>query len=365
MTQLAPEIYREVGIDGTWKVGFEAVATLFGDVSGKSILDYGSGTGRSTRFLRELGANVVGIDNSREMVAEAQMQNPDLEFRLLDETSPNRIFDAALSSFVHLEAESKRGMEEIARSVYGFLREDGIYVILTANSAMWGNDYESFSSYFPDDFAKRSGDKVNVHIKNPSLDFQDHYWEQDDYVDSLCKGGFTVVGARKVSGKEDWPPISPFLVITAIKKSKPENYQHDGIVYEPVFKTSRGSIYYLNRDSGLWLRSRERERKSSLETGGIVIGSLDPRFRDGRLDWMWDRFAKEGSVYGFAPEFRLNYEPFDLRLPNRQLTSTDFEEVSEGRVRLKDDAHHDQNLTIHVGNLIKEIYQHVNPLNIR
>ncbi len=144
-----------------------------------------------------------------------------------------------------------------------------------------------------------------------------------------------------------------------------ENYQHDGIEYEPVFKTSRGSIYFLNRDSGLWLRRRERERKSSLETGGIVIGSLHPRYRDGRVDWIWNRFSEDGTVYGFAPNFQLNMEPFDLRLPNRQLTLDDFKEIRGGRVKLKDELHDDPSLEIHIGNSISEIYQEVNPLDIR
>jgi SAM-dependent methyltransferase len=47
------ELYGLLGIEGTtYRIGFDAVAKLLGDVSGKTFLDFGCGTGRSARFLR-------------------------------------------------------------------------------------------------------------------------------------------------------------------------------------------------------------------------------------------------------------------------------------------------------------------------
>ena len=44
------ELYGLLGIEGTtYQIGFDAVAKLLGDITGKTFLDFGCGTGRSAR----------------------------------------------------------------------------------------------------------------------------------------------------------------------------------------------------------------------------------------------------------------------------------------------------------------------------
>lgn len=52
----------------------------------KKILDIGCGPGNSTAVLarRYPGAHILGIDNSEEMIAQAQRDYPSLQFRLFD-----------------------------------------------------------------------------------------------------------------------------------------------------------------------------------------------------------------------------------------------------------------------------------------
>ena len=67
------ELYGLLGIEGTtYQIGFDAVAKLLGDVSGKAFLDFGCGTGRSARFLKELGArHVHAVDHDQTMIDQA------------------------------------------------------------------------------------------------------------------------------------------------------------------------------------------------------------------------------------------------------------------------------------------------------
>lgn len=47
------ERYGSLGIEETtYQIGFDAVANLLGDITGKTFLDFGCGTGRSARFLK-------------------------------------------------------------------------------------------------------------------------------------------------------------------------------------------------------------------------------------------------------------------------------------------------------------------------
>ena len=219
---LTPESYGRIVIDGTWRYGFNEVAEMLGPLHGKRALDYGCGTGRSTRFLSELGADVVGTDSNPRMIEVAQRQNQALEYRLIQDgliPESDGSFDAALSGFVHLEISARDEMCRVDREVCRVLKPRGIYVVLTANPEMWGHQYESFSSSFPPDFAGRGGQKINVQIRTGTgtIEFVDYYWEEADYTRSLETAGFAVEEAKKVvAGEKEAPP--PFLVIRAAKR---------------------------------------------------------------------------------------------------------------------------------------------------
>jgi SAM-dependent methyltransferase len=186
--------YARVGIAGTWKTGFEAVARMMCPLTDMYALDYGSGTGRSSQFLRELGARVLGVDNDIEMVQKASFLNPDLEFRLVEDSkipSPDSTFDAALSSFVHVMIPTREEMQNIAQEVSRVLKPSGSYVILPANPEMWGLEYESF--------------------------FSNYLWKEEDYIDDLRKAGFKAFGIKKPVPKNDLSSVPPFIVIKARK----------------------------------------------------------------------------------------------------------------------------------------------------
>src|SRR5579871_6916019 len=67
------ELYGLLGIDGTtYQIGFDAVAELLGDITGKIFLDFGCGAGRSARFLKGLGAeHVYAVDHDQNMISQA------------------------------------------------------------------------------------------------------------------------------------------------------------------------------------------------------------------------------------------------------------------------------------------------------
>ncbi|HTP09157.1 MAG TPA: class I SAM-dependent methyltransferase, partial [Anaerolineae bacterium] len=49
--------------------------------NGGIICDMGCGPGQIARYLRDLGAQVIGVDLSAQMIEEAQQLNPDIEFK--------------------------------------------------------------------------------------------------------------------------------------------------------------------------------------------------------------------------------------------------------------------------------------------
>jgi ubiquinone/menaquinone biosynthesis C-methylase UbiE len=66
-------------------------------------LDFGCGTGRSTRFLRQLGFDVTGVDISENMLRIAREFDPAGDYRLAPEDKLGELalgtFDLVLSAF--------------------------------------------------------------------------------------------------------------------------------------------------------------------------------------------------------------------------------------------------------------------------
>jgi len=211
--------YTNAAIKGTIQYGFTALAKILGTIQTKKVVDYGCGTGRSTKFIKELGAEVMGVDIRSDMIASAKKQYPDIVFKLIENAKTpfsNDTFDLAISTFVQLEMASTNEMELVANEVFRILKIGGKFIILTVNPESWGNTYQSFSSNFPKVFARQSGQKINVKMKTKigEIKFQDYYWETKDYLKPLENAGFQIEEVRKITAEKDPPP---FLIIKALK----------------------------------------------------------------------------------------------------------------------------------------------------
>jgi trans-aconitate methyltransferase len=87
---------------------------------GERILDLGCGTGELTREIMQRGANVLGIDADAQMISQAKVQNPSIDFRVddaqnfsLDEPVDGVFSNAAL----HWVTEAERTVICISRTL--------------------------------------------------------------------------------------------------------------------------------------------------------------------------------------------------------------------------------------------------------
>ena len=85
----------------------DAIAHFAGPISGRTVLDVGTGTGRIAMFLAQAGAAVTGVDASEEMLKvgreRAAEQHADVHFVAGDAhalTFPDRSFDVVVCSRV-------------------------------------------------------------------------------------------------------------------------------------------------------------------------------------------------------------------------------------------------------------------------
>jgi len=102
-----------------WRLG-AGVVELLAPQSGERILDVGCGTGQLTAEIAKRGAQVVGLDNSANMIGQARQNYPGMSFVLGDATSFHfeEPFDAVFSNAaLHWVKQADRAAESIARAL--------------------------------------------------------------------------------------------------------------------------------------------------------------------------------------------------------------------------------------------------------
>jgi SAM-dependent methyltransferase len=116
----------EGGHSYVWQFG-AGLVELLAPLAGERILDAGCGTGHLTAEIAKSGAEVVGVDNSPEMLGQARQNYPALQFALADLTNLNfsKSFDAVFSNAaLHWVKDAEAGVASIARA----LRPGGRFV---------------------------------------------------------------------------------------------------------------------------------------------------------------------------------------------------------------------------------------------
>ena len=222
-------IYETLGIrDTTYEAGFLELQRLLGDVRGRQFLDFGCGTGRSSEFLRSLGAVVHGVDHNLSMVEQAQKKTCDgMTFTLMEDVIPagEKSMDGAISANVFIEIKTLDYMREACREVARVLKPDGVFVVMSANPAAFRSNFRNFSYSAREGVQSGEGVICTLKSQGQSFDIQDTFWQEKDYLSALESSGFVVESVTyprpDVLWDTDESKVPPFIVLKAKK------YRHE------------------------------------------------------------------------------------------------------------------------------------------
>ena len=200
--------YAELGMEGTQYLAFRDIPMLIQEYAGSivSALDYGCGAGRSTRFLKRLGLDPVGVDVSQEMLEQARSKDRSGEYHIPSGHLPfeDSEFDLVFSSFVFLEVSRIEEIEGILKEMKRVLRKDGIIIFVTASMEASEGDWVSLSYSFPEnDRPLRSGETVKLLIRGIDVVLYDYYWTDDDYTRAAERAGLMLAKIHKPLGSSD------------------------------------------------------------------------------------------------------------------------------------------------------------------
>ncbi len=226
--------YAKLEFPNTYYLAYRDLPEIiYRHIPGNKAVDFGCGTGRSTRFLRHLGFNVIGIDISVEMLAMARELDPDGTYAQVSDGQYSHLgadqYDLVLSIFTfdNIPGWDKRTM--VLQSLKELLKPEGKMVLLDSTPELYTHEWASFSTKdFPENRTAQTGDIV----RDIMLDVEDNrpvediFWTIPDYIKLFARAGLSLEAMYKPLGDEDEPyewvselDIAPW-VIFVLSKSK-------------------------------------------------------------------------------------------------------------------------------------------------
>lgn len=207
------EAYASLEFPGTYYLAFRDLGSLIArHARGTRALDFGCGTGRSTRFLRRLGYHVVGVDIAREMLQRARGADPRGDYRLVRDGDLDDLragpFDLILSAFTFDNVPTLEKKAKLFGDLGALLSDGGRIVNLVSSPEIYTHEWASFSTRdFPENRRARTGDIVRIVM----LDVADRRPVEDvlctdsAYRDVYGQAGLRVLESHRPLGRKDEP----------------------------------------------------------------------------------------------------------------------------------------------------------------
>lgn len=211
--KIRAEAYSKLEFHKTYYLAYRDLPNIIEEhVKGKKALDFGCGTGRSTRFLRKIGFNTVGVDISNEMIQIAKKLDSDGDYLLIIDGDFSKLsansFDLVLSSFTFDNIPTMEKKVILFSGLAKLLNQNGKIINIVSSPEMYTNEWASFSTKnFPDNKFAKSGDIVpiittDIDDKRPCYDI---FWTDNDYKKTFSKSGLEIVKTYRPLAKVDEP----------------------------------------------------------------------------------------------------------------------------------------------------------------
>ena len=219
--------YATLELPGTYYLAYRDLPNIIAEnVTGRVALDFGCGTGRSTRFLKSLGFDALGIDISASMIALARKADGEGSYQLIDDGDFShfalRSFDLILCAFAFDNIPNAHKRAGLLRGLSELLRQNGRIVLVGSTPEIYTHEWVSFTTKgFPQNRFATSGDPVRIVMtdvddQRPVVDF---LWFHEDYLRLFARSGLEMITYHKPLGRHDEPygwqtelAVSPWVI---------------------------------------------------------------------------------------------------------------------------------------------------------
>ncbi len=230
------ESYARLEFPGTYYLAYRDIPSIIKKhIAGKKALDFGCGTGRSTRFLKNLGFEAVGADISPYMIEKAREFDVSGKYVLTKgseiDIPGNEKFDLITSVFTFDNIPGVENRVNLLKKLGSLLNSSGVILLVDSTPEIYFNEWLSFSTGdFPENKDVQSGGKVKIIMTDVEdrRPVEDTIWFDNDYRELFESAGMKLIETFKPLGKAGEPyewvnetRISPWIIYV-LKKGQTE-----------------------------------------------------------------------------------------------------------------------------------------------
>jgi ubiquinone/menaquinone biosynthesis C-methylase UbiE len=229
------QAYANLEFPGTYYLAYRDLPVIIGEHAlGKKAIDFGCGTGRSTRFLNQLGFETIGVDIAEDMLKLAREKDPEGDYRLVADGSlshlRDNVYDLVLSIFTFDNVPTWEKKVTIYRELGRLLNSEGRIINLVSSPEIYTHEWVSFTTKdFPENRKAKSGDKVKIIMTDVEdrRPVEDVVWSDESYREVHKAAGLEVVKTYRPLGREDEPyqwvnetKLSPWVIYVLKNSAK-------------------------------------------------------------------------------------------------------------------------------------------------
>jgi SAM-dependent methyltransferase len=228
------EAYAQLEFANTYYLAYRDLPEIIREhITGTRAIDFGCGTGRSTRFVRQLGFNVTGVDIAPEMIAKARELDPSGDYRLIKDGDLSDFQggtnDLVLSLFTFDNIPGFSTKVRLLHDLGALLTAAGKIISVVSSPDIYIHEWASFSTKdYPENRFARSGDTVRIITtdfadKRPA---EDILWTDESYREVYANAGLRLVAMYKPLAKCDEPckwvnetRIAPWVIYVLMRQT--------------------------------------------------------------------------------------------------------------------------------------------------
>lgn len=203
--------YAKLEFPNTYYLAYRDLpAIIAAHVPGRAAVDFGCGTGRSTRFLRQLGYEVTGIDISADMVRKAREIDPAGDYRVIADGDFSELmvggYDLVQSVFTFDNIPTREQKVRNFRGLGALLNDGGRIVNLVSSPEIYRHEWASFSTKdYPENRSAKTGDRVKIVMTDVEdrRPVEDVIWHEEDYFDVFRSAGLEAEKAYRPLGRDE------------------------------------------------------------------------------------------------------------------------------------------------------------------
>lgn len=230
--QTRAESYGKLEFPNTYYLAYRDLPEIIRrHTEGFQAVDFGCGTGRSSRFLKQLGFNVTGIDISADMLAIAGSLDKEGDYRLVQDGQYEHLgtgkYDLVQSIFTFDNIPGWEKRTGILAGLKNLLKPTGKIIMLDSTPELYTNEWASFSTR---DFPENRNAVTGSVVRDIMLDVEDRrpvediFWTVEDYHKLFADAGLVVDGFYKPLGFASEPfewvtetEIAPWMIFVLRK----------------------------------------------------------------------------------------------------------------------------------------------------